>query len=201
MKALHLILAFAALPAWAGEDAAQLATRRAEIEAQFKSDAEICAQRFVVNACMDAARERRREALKPIAARQLELDAVARRERADAQAQRSLKLQQQAAATEARSLTEPLTAAQAPRTKQPAEPRKVIDPVQLAAQRQADIDAAEARAARNREKQAQNQARRLERREQAAREAGRPAAKAAAARLPTPSAAEIAALAASAASR
>lgn len=85
----------ALLAAWAvGPAAAQPATRaelaaqRDAIELRFAREEAACHERFAVNTCLEAARERRRQDLAPLVRREHELAAEERRERADAQARR-----------------------------------------------------------------------------------------------------------------
>lgn len=55
---------------------------RSRIEAQFNAEMAACRQRFVVTACLDDARQRRRDALIAPRAEELTLDDIQRRERA-----------------------------------------------------------------------------------------------------------------------
>ena len=178
----------------------QLAAERAAIEARFAAESRECATRFVVNACMDEARERRSAALKPVVAREQALAAEERRERARAQAERVQQRQQEAATAEARALSVPLRASEPKPVKVIAKPRAVPDAAARAAKSQAREEVAEAEAERNRKKLAAREAKARERQLEAQRNAGKLKPKGAA-KLPTPSAAEIAALGASAASR
>ncbi len=61
---------------------ARIQTERTRIESRFNAEMAACQQRFVVTACMDEARQRRREALAVPRAEGLALDDIERRERA-----------------------------------------------------------------------------------------------------------------------
>ena len=198
MKNTSLLLALSLLPLSAL--ASQEAEQRAAIEARFAADSRECAQHFVVSSCMDEAKERRRTALKPVIAREQELAAQARREKALAQAKRVQQRQQEAGASEAKALSVPLKASEPRPAKAQAKPHVVPDPAKLAAARQDKIDAAELDAARNRQKLAERQAQIRLRQQEAARNAKKIKPKGAST-LPTPTAADIAKLSASAASR
>jgi len=199
MKLLPLLLALALIvsPAMASQEAEQ----RAAIEARFAADSRECAKRFVVNACVDEAKERRRVALNPVVAREQALAAQARRERALEQAKRVQQRQQQAGASEAQALSAPFKASE-PRPVKPAaaKPRTVPDPVQRAADQRARMEAVEAQADHNRNRLAARQALLRQRQLDAKRNAQKLKPKGAS-QLPTPTAADIAALGASAASR
>jgi hypothetical protein len=64
------------------ERAAILAERQAQL-ARFAAEERACASRFVVNACLDDVRLRRREALEPLRERELQLDQSERLKRAE----------------------------------------------------------------------------------------------------------------------
>ena len=198
MKTGTVVLAFALLPlpALATDEAAQ----RAAIEARFAAESRECAERFIVNSCMDEAKERRREALKPVIAREQELAAQARRDKVLTQARRVQQRQQEAGASEAKALSVPLKASEPRPVKPQVKPRTVPDAAKLAADRQVRIEAAEAEATRNQQKLAARQAQIRLRQQEAARNAKKIKPKGAST-LPTPTAAEIAKLSASAASR
>lgn len=80
----------AALP-----DRAALARERVRLEAAFDAEEAVCRDRFAVNDCLDAVRQRRREALAPLRERELALAEAERRERA-AQRRRAIETRQQA---------------------------------------------------------------------------------------------------------
>ncbi|MBV8501084.1 MAG: hypothetical protein JO006_05135 [Paucibacter sp.] len=196
MKPLLFLLAFATLPALAAQEREQLRARQDVVERRFTEDSRECARHFVVNACLDEARERRRLALKPIVERQLALDAQERRERSSEQAERVRQRQQEAGASEASALSVPLRASEPRAAKPQAQPRVAPDAQKRASEQEARIDAAQRDAARNRAKLAARQAQLRERQQQAERDADNPRAKAANS-LPTPTAAQIATLKAS----
>jgi hypothetical protein len=64
------------------DERADAKAERARIEAVFKADLAACEARFVVTACVDDAKQRRRDALAPVRLRELQLDAVERQRRA-----------------------------------------------------------------------------------------------------------------------
>jgi colicin import membrane protein len=79
------LLALAGAAAGADERADEKADAKAErarIEAAFKADLAACEARFVVTACVDDAKQRRRNALAPVRLRELQLDALERQRRA-----------------------------------------------------------------------------------------------------------------------
>lgn len=82
-----LLLAAAAAPAQP-VNRAEVQAQRKSVEQQFAREEAECRQRFAVSACLESLRLRRREALAPIVAREHELAADERRERAQAQARR-----------------------------------------------------------------------------------------------------------------
>lgn len=81
-----LLLALLAGSAHAQDDAAARQRRideaRAAADARFEAESAACRQRFAVNACLDDARQRRRQALAAVQAEQRALDEAGRRERA-----------------------------------------------------------------------------------------------------------------------
>ena len=193
-----LLLALSLLPLSAL--ASQEAEQRAAIEARFAADSRECAQHFIVSSCMDEAKERRRTALKPVIAREQEQAAQARREKALAQAKRVQQRQQEAGASEAKALSVPLRASEPRPIKAEIKPRVVADPAKQAAAREAKIETAELDAARNQKKLTERQTQMRLRQQEAARNAKKIKPKGAST-LPTPTAADIAKLSASAASR
>jgi hypothetical protein len=110
---------------------ARLAAQREAITARFLAEEQACRDRFVVTACVDEVRVRRREALEPVRQRELQLGDADRRARA-AERQAALAEKQRAArqrvevppAAEVRLRNAPSPGASAPRpTGRPA-PRK-----------------------------------------------------------------------------
>ncbi|ALT77902.1 hypothetical protein [Paucibacter sp. KCTC 42545] len=92
LRALPLALlsaaaASAGLSNGMGADAERAALQRqsAAIEAQFNKDSEACQSRFMVTACLDQARQRREQALRPLQQRLDALSLAERRARAEAQ--------------------------------------------------------------------------------------------------------------------
>lgn len=66
------------------EERARIAAERARLGAAFDAEEAACRERFLVNACVDDVRARRRAALDPLRRRELDLDDAERRRRADA---------------------------------------------------------------------------------------------------------------------
>ncbi len=89
----------------AAEDAAserkRVAGERAVVEQRFKAEQTECAQRFAVNACMDAARQSRREALSPLRQQELLLSDAERKQRA---AERAKAIERNRVEADARAL-------------------------------------------------------------------------------------------------
>lgn len=85
MAPLAVVLAVALGPAggWAQDEASSLRTQRQALERDFDLRESACSERFAVNACVDAVRRQRREALAPLRERELQLDAQERQQRAD----------------------------------------------------------------------------------------------------------------------
>ncbi len=82
---LGLLSCLPGLAAHAGEadaDAARIRAERVAAQSQFDSQQRECATRFAVNACMDAARKQRRDALAALKRRQIALDEAERQRRA-----------------------------------------------------------------------------------------------------------------------
>lgn len=69
----------------AESERAALQGQSAAIEAQFSKDSEACQSRFMVTACLDQARQRREQALRPLQKRLDALSLAERRARAEAQ--------------------------------------------------------------------------------------------------------------------
>lgn len=144
---------------------ARLAEQRRAIEAAHEQRVAECQRRFVVTACVDAAREQRRRELAPLREREMQLDA-AERERRAAERREAVELKQR----EAASRIERIDAAEAASAARPARvaspPRAASAPVLEVRPRDAtsvpDERAREAaeRAERRREREAAGQARR-----------------------------------------
>lgn len=83
MKQPWLALALLATAASAGaDDRAAIRAGRQLLEARFAEQERACASRFVVNACLEDVRLRRREALEPLRERELQLEQAERLQRA-----------------------------------------------------------------------------------------------------------------------
>ncbi|HEY4082617.1 MAG TPA: hypothetical protein VGM81_18175 [Burkholderiaceae bacterium] len=202
---LVLTLCLAALPAFAADvvsERKQLAQQRSEIEARFAAEAKACTDRFVVNACLDDVHARRATALRPIVAREQEVDAAERQARATAQRERVRQRQQDAGSSDAAHRTEVIKQSIDPQTRVRAEakPHAVITPEQRRKGIAAKTEASEEQAELNRQRQANHAAELDQRRKDAAkREAlrlGKTKGKVATP-LPKPTEAEIAKLKAS----
>lgn len=206
-----LIIALAllpGLPALAAVDAAsergQLTQKRAEIEARFARDSQVCRSRFGVNACLEEARALRAAGLRPLEAREQQLDAEARRARSVAQRERVDERQREAALEEGRRMTQALAAsAPAPAASLPAPRRARAEPAETARQQAEKAEKAEQteqEAARNKARSAQRQQQQerhrielRERQDKRAAEGKKPGAP-----LPLPDAAALAAAASAA---
>ncbi len=172
----RLLLALVATGANALADDAslrqQIAAERAAIDTRFERDQAECGQRFALNACLDDARLRRRQAMATLQARQLEIDTRQRVQRA-AERQRELERKsQQLNARQAATATAPqpeqASAGQGPSTAQApaihqrsqavAARAKASERATAARKLQADIKADQARiAARIAKRSAQGQ--------------------------------------------
>jgi hypothetical protein len=112
---------------------ARLAAQREAITARFAAEERACRERFVVTACLDDVRVRRRDALAPVRLRELQLGDADRRARAE-ERKAALAEKQRAArqrdaslpAPEVRLRAAPAAAASAPRPAQRA-PQKTDD--------------------------------------------------------------------------
>ncbi len=124
----------------------RIASERAAVEQRFKADQVECAQRFAVNACMDAARQSRREALSPLRQQELLLSDAERKQRAADRAKaiernrveadaRALAPAPMASAVRIRSALPPASAP--PRERSASGPRQGAD---KAAERAAETD-------------------------------------------------------------
>ncbi|MCV2349087.1 hypothetical protein [Paucibacter sp. Y2R2-4] len=194
----------------------QLGQQRAEIEARFKAESLLCEERFAVNDCLNRVRAERSLALKPITSREQEIDKLERRARAEAQRQRVIEREQEAAKLEAQRRMSELLAAQreALRQSEPAgvapsnasagvvKPRpsvQELEQAQRAKKLRADQEA-ERRLAQRQAFERQQAAHQREAQQRMAQREAQSKGKKAAASLPIPSAAEIAAASQSAAS-
>jgi colicin import membrane protein len=139
---------------------AEVQAQRAAIEQRFAREQAECEQRFVVSTCTEALRQRRREALAPLVAREHELAAEERRGRAAAQAQR-VQERGQAAVQEEGQHRERLVPA-APVTPASHPPRARSPEEATRAQRQAALGA-ESEAAKRREQARERAQRQRER--------------------------------------
>jgi len=140
---------------------ARIEDERSRIEVQFNADMAACRQRFVVTACVDNARRRRRDALTAPRAEELTLDDLQRRERAAVRREVIQAKQREAASQAAAPLAAsapgervrpgPSTATQTPA--QRADPGAAASAAQASArqranaarERQAQIEATQAR--------------------------------------------------------
>ncbi|MEJ6005499.1 hypothetical protein WG899_08070 [Paucibacter sp. AS339] len=182
----------------------QLAQQRADLEQRFKADSLACEQRFAVNDCLDRVRAQRNLALKPILAREQDIDRLERQARAEAQRLRVLEREREAAVLEAQRRTAELLAAQRaairahedidspPPVKLRASPQE-LEQTQRAKQLRADQEAQRRLAQRQAFERQQAQQRRDAQQRLDAREEAQSKGKKASAPLPIPSAEEIAA--------
>lgn len=133
---------------------ARIQAERARIEAKFAAELAECQQRFVVTACVDGARQRRREALAAPRTEALTLDDLERRERAEAR-----RVAIEAKQREAAARVEPAASVPAgrvrPEAPATASPPRPSDPAAAASAAAAQ---AQQRAAAARERQAEIQA-------------------------------------------
>ena len=208
---LMLVLGIAAsvFTAHADDDADRraLQQQRLALDAQLTRDIEVCEGRFAVNACLDEARVRHSAAISPLTAKLDALDTRERFDRAAAQQERVAARQREFAADEGRRRTELLQApvaaspAGASASNLPRGPRAADPEVRAKLLRkQAVVDAQTAQnnreqlAQRLRQQQLREQSRQ-QRIEARARSGKKPGLA-----LPLPTAAEVAAAVASAAS-
>jgi hypothetical protein len=191
---------------WAATDEAserkQLSQQRADVEARFTHDSQICRTRFAVTDCMNEARARRAAELRPLQAREDELETAQRHARAQAQRERVAEKQREFAAEEGkRGTAMAAPAASAPTVRALPEPRsphmspeehgRAVQAELAAGEREAQIRR-EQMAARQRDQQEHQQA--VQKREQDRAAQGKKPAPA----LPVPTAAEVAAAASAA---
>jgi len=141
---------------------ARIKDERSRIEAQFSAEMAACRQRFVVTACLDDARQRRRDALTAPRTEELTLDDLERRERAAVRREAIEAKQREAASRPAAPLAAsapgervrpgPSAATSTPAT-QRADPGAAVSAAQASArqranaarERQAQIEATQAR--------------------------------------------------------
>lgn len=199
---LPILLLAAVLTAQAaGAERQQLERQRAEVEARHRAALADCAARFDVNSCRDQARRARADALKPVQAREQELDAEERQARAGRQRERVRQKQEAFAEQEGQRQSETLLAPTPPAPPASAgRPARVHDEAAHARAVQAEIARGEQEAARRRTEAAQRQQRAQTHREAALRRQQARAASAPASgsrpvvSLPQPTAAELAGL-------
>ena len=132
----------------------QLAAERAEINSRHEREVAACAERFASNACRDAARQRQRQALAQVQARQQALDEASRRDRAtqrqagierkQAEVERRSSLAPQAEA-EALPLPVPRAASRPARSSSSNAAAKAAQRAEAARKRQQEIEADQAR--------------------------------------------------------
>ncbi len=172
-----------ATPAPDAAERQRISSERQAVEARFEAAQRDCAGRFLVNDCLDNARQARRMALEPLQRQQHLLDDARRRARAAERLQaiqaRDAAPRPGASAAPAASVPSPNAAAAAPASA----------PVRRAVRSPANVAAADTQA-RQRQARAQQRALAAEARQQAvqARNARRDAKKPAAAGLPVPGA-------------
>ena len=98
-----LLLGLASLAAWAAEPTSsreRIVAERAEAQAKFADDERACRARFVVSACIEAARKEQRATLTRLRRQEVQLDEIRRQEAAAARAQA---IRDKAAAAQARA--------------------------------------------------------------------------------------------------
>jgi hypothetical protein len=101
--------------------------QRASAEAQFDKEEAVCYERFFVTSCMDAAKERRRNAVKKLKAIEVEANAYNRRANAERreQALRERQLKQEARAAERQNASQPTNTGKGSQT--PATPQDIAE--------------------------------------------------------------------------
>jgi hypothetical protein len=122
------------------EDRNRLQSERQALVQRFADEERACASRFVVTACQDEVRARRREALAPLRERELKLDQAERRERAEQRRQVIAAKQATAASAPALALVSPPEL----RLRQPAPPASAASAAQRSARTRDDGRSAEA---------------------------------------------------------
>jgi colicin import membrane protein len=211
IKHLCLLCIALVLPLGAAEaqDRKQLAEQRERIEASHAEALKACAQRFAVNACEDQAKRERAAALKPLREREHVLAAEERQARSQAQRER-MQSKQQASAIEdgrrqQRTVLSEIAAASAPVAASAAPKLSNVDAQAHGRAVQAQIAQGEREAVQRRQRaamrlqQAEGHRESVQRREDE-RETKARTSKKTVTPLPVPSAAEIRALPAVAAS-
>lgn len=196
------------------EERMRLNEQRAQIEVQAKQALAACEQRFDVVSCQEKARGERRRALAPIEASLRDLDQQQRRERAEQQRERQAAREREAAEAVVQSASAPAVQARVGKGAEPAPlapARRAssppVDDAKLRASRaKAEQDAklaaerqrqrSEQRREKLAEQRAANAKRLAEQEQRRAASGAKPPAS-----LPVPTAAEMAALRASAAAR
>ena len=168
---------------------ARLAAERQALIDGFAQEELACQQRFFVNDCVEDVRRRRREALAPLRARELELDDVERQQRAaERRAAIEAKQREQAARPAPASAPElPPRSPAEPASAGPASPASASQPSSAEAQARAAKAAERARASQRRREEAEAALERVRR-----RVAEREAAGKVTAPLPVPDAASAA---------
>lgn len=181
---------------------AELDAKRAAIQKTYDEKIKECRSRFVVTGCLEAAHAWRIEALRPIQAQEIEVNALERRQRAAAQRERVMAKDQEAkeaaashAAPAVKAAARPASAPVLPPSRQPR-----ANPQAHQQQLEREQQAAERKAAERRQAAAVRAAKQQElqrsAKEQAEKRAAKPVdpKKPAPAHLPTPAASDIRAL-------
>lgn len=191
---LSLMLLSGTSAAAAGEREA-LAEKRRQIEASHAQALKACAPRFNVNACEQQARFERSAALKPLLAREQELDSAERQARAQAQRERVQAKQQAFASEDGKRMQRSLLADLPTPAAAASKPHRVVDEQAHGRAVQAEIARGERAAERRRQQAAEReqeaQARRAaaQKRQQHRAQSSKPAAS-----LPQPTSDDIAKL-------
>ncbi|MBA4341031.1 MAG: hypothetical protein C0423_02635 [Methylibium sp.] len=213
MRRCMMTLALA-LPGWCvaalalGDERAQLAAQRQQIESRAEQALAVCSARFDVTGCQEAARRERSAALAPLQRREAELADLERKDRSEQQQLRVRDKQRDAALLDAQQQmappVAPTAAASASTTTRPAARagRPDAAAAELARQQQAQRAAERAQ---NQRLRSEEQRRKIEQRQADRAKSAKDADKAdnasqgkPQAGLPVPSAAQLAALRASA---
>jgi len=192
-----LLVAMTQVAADSADERLRLSQQRADIEARFAQESQACLDRFLVNACLEAARVRRVTGLKPLQTREDVLDAAERRERAQAQRDRVAQKELEFAAEELRRSTAAqarpaASAASTAATAQPGPRTPRASPQTHGQAVQAELALAEREAQRRREQAAARQLeqQKLQKRQVQSAKDGKPPAPP----LPVPTAAAVAKL-------
>lgn len=170
--AVACLLLAALAPAHANDDAAErqrIARERAQAEARFRAQRNECQQRFVVTACVDAARAEHRQTTQRLRREEGVLDEAQRRQRAAARLA-AIEEKQRAERERANAPRAPRAASEAaPRQPRPAHPRAAHEPAsapspaERAAEEARKRERYEARQREAREHREQAEARRVQR--------------------------------------